>query len=186
MEVGESFVGAYLRVVKGCEVVAYNQRTDEKGDQSEVDVLAFDFDGSRVFACEVATHLGGLLYSRQAGTKRANLAVQVVSKKLRHHKKALATQFPKHQLHLMFWSPYVPAGKVLSGLHRLNGELSDENVSVDLIVNGDYANALLALMERAAKETKQRGESFYRVLQLLTHLRSNDNRRLDIREVGGL
>jgi hypothetical protein len=36
---GEQLVGAYLRVIERCDLVTYNQRSMEQGDQMELDVL---------------------------------------------------------------------------------------------------------------------------------------------------
>jgi len=62
---GEQLVGADLRVIERCDLVTYNQRSMEQGDQMELDVLGVKsiLDGQRVFACEVVTHLDGQLYS---------------------------------------------------------------------------------------------------------------------------
>jgi hypothetical protein len=58
---GELLVGAYHRQVTGCEVVSYNNRSEEPGNQMEADVIAIDNESGtseqHIHACEVVTHL---------------------------------------------------------------------------------------------------------------------------------
>ena len=63
-ELGELFVGAYLRIIKGCHIIQYNARDEAQGAQGELDVLGLDYDRKRLFACEVITHLSGAQYSK--------------------------------------------------------------------------------------------------------------------------
>lgn len=75
LDIGESFVGAYLRHVRGCSVVVYNGfLTDQQG---EVDVVGIEptqsvagnpLEGRTVWLCEVTTHVRGL---NASGRKRA-------------------------------------------------------------------------------------------------------------------
>ncbi|MEZ3163082.1 hypothetical protein ABNG03_01120 [Halorubrum sp. RMP-47] len=67
---GEQLVGAYLRVVEECDLVTHNQRSMERGDQMELDVLGVKStpEGQRIVACEVVTHLDGQLYSGTPST----------------------------------------------------------------------------------------------------------------------
>jgi len=64
---GELLVGAYHQRVTGAEVVSYNNRSEEQGDQMEADVIAVNTDresgDQTVHVCEVVTHLDGGLYS---------------------------------------------------------------------------------------------------------------------------
>jgi len=41
---GELLVGAYHKRMNGCEVVSYNNRSEERGNQMEADVIAIDND----------------------------------------------------------------------------------------------------------------------------------------------
>jgi len=66
---GELLVGAYHQRVTGAEVVSYNNRSEEQGDQMEADVIAVNTDresgDQTVHVCEVVTHLDGGLYSER-------------------------------------------------------------------------------------------------------------------------
>ena len=63
-EMGELLIGAYLKVIEGCDVVCYNQRPPGGGLKGlhELDVLGLHFGKRTAFLCEVTTHTGGLLY----------------------------------------------------------------------------------------------------------------------------
>ena len=41
-EIGELFVGAYLRIIKQCPIVQYNVHDPRVGGQGEIDVLGLD------------------------------------------------------------------------------------------------------------------------------------------------
>lgn len=59
LDMGESLVGAYLRYGEACDFVVYDTQTEGQG---EIDVIGFQVEQRRVWLCEVATHLDGLLY----------------------------------------------------------------------------------------------------------------------------
>ena len=69
---GEQLVGAYHQLITGCELVSYNQRSKEQGNQMELDVLAIDSEGGTqtVYACEVVTHVRGMLYTGTPSSER--------------------------------------------------------------------------------------------------------------------
>ena len=60
IEIGESFVGAYLRFMLDSPVVQYNVSSMRQG---EIDVLGINYSKKAIFACAVITHLGGAMYS---------------------------------------------------------------------------------------------------------------------------
>ena len=157
-EMGEYLVGAYLKLIEECEIVTYNQRVDK---QREIDVIGFDFSNNEIFLCEVATHLEGLSY----GGKNKD-TVNHVRKKLIAIKEYADRSFPSMKKRMMFWSPYVPEGYITEEFRKMNDELD-----TSFIINTKYTEKVKALMRKAAKETKDRGEPFYRALQILEHLR---------------
>lgn len=63
-EIGELFVGAYLRIIEKCPLIQYNVFDDTSSSQGEIDVLGLDFAQKRLFVCEVITHLDGAQYSK--------------------------------------------------------------------------------------------------------------------------
>jgi len=64
---GELLVGAYHKRMNDCEIVSYNNRSKEDGNQMEADIIAIDNDSDTgrqsVYVCEVVTHMSGKLYS---------------------------------------------------------------------------------------------------------------------------
>jgi hypothetical protein len=62
-EMGEYLVGAYLKMVKGCDIIDYNVRRPGGGlaGLDELDVMGLDFKNKIAYLCEVTTHLEGLL-----------------------------------------------------------------------------------------------------------------------------
>ena len=61
---GEYLVGAYLKLIVGCDFVDYNVRAPGGGlaGPPELDVVGFHFKEGTVSLCEVATHIRGTLY----------------------------------------------------------------------------------------------------------------------------
>jgi hypothetical protein len=51
-----------LKLIKGCDFVEYNLHTIE--EQGEIDVVGINSKNKQLYVCEVATHLGGLHYSK--------------------------------------------------------------------------------------------------------------------------
>ncbi len=64
VEMGEYLVGAYLKVIEGCEFVDYNVRFPSGGLKGldELDVIGFNFESDVAYLCEVTTHVRGILY----------------------------------------------------------------------------------------------------------------------------
>jgi len=65
----------------------------------------------------------------------------------------------------MFWSPVVSAG-VAEELRKIDG--------LELVINEDYAAYVEQLQERANKVTYDTGNPVFRVLQILGHLRGQN------------
>lgn len=63
-EVGEYIVGAYLKIIKGCDFVDYNVRPFGGGLEglNELDVVGLNFKNKIAYLCEATIHIGGLLY----------------------------------------------------------------------------------------------------------------------------
>ncbi|MFC6794805.1 hypothetical protein ACFQFH_11265 [Halobaculum halobium] len=101
---GEMLVGAYLKLIEECEVVAYGQHSPLEGEQMEVDVIGIQPSGGReVITCEVATHLRGLGY----GTAAEN--GDRVAKKFTRAERYVDRVFDAADTHrFQFWSPNVP------------------------------------------------------------------------------
>lgn len=154
-DVGEYFVGAYLRLIEKCDVVDYNVRQPGGGldGLGELDVVGLKLQEKRAFICEVTTHIGGL---------HAKAPPRLKEKHLRQ--KAYAKRYLKgFDCEYMFWSPYVPIGARLDAIARIKG--------LKLVVNKDYTAAINELRHRAKTESHDARNPVFRVMQILEHLR---------------
>lgn len=166
-EIGESLVGSYLRHIKGCEIVTYNQRLSKKpSEMGETDVLAIDVERPAVYLCEVVTHIRGMLYG--SGTEATLARVRGKFQRLTEYGRRA---FPSHERVYMLWSPYVPMGRITAGLQQLANRLAADGDTLELQINQDYSRRVDELRERARTDSKNYGEPFFRALQILEHLR---------------
>lgn len=177
IEIGESFVGAYLRFKLDCPVVQYNVPSVRQG---EIDVLGINYSKKTVFVCEVITHLGGAMYSGQANGKSVDQTVSRLEKKFALHREFVREAFPGFAPNFMVWSPYFSEGGTTAKLRAVCKDWRGPG-RLQLMINGEYAQAMKELMDEAASHTRQTGEIFFRTLQLLTHLRGPGNKRLKLR-----
>jgi len=157
---GEYVVGAYLRIVEGCNFIDYNVRPPGGGlaGLNELDVIGLDFSNKKAFLCEVTTHIGGLLYKDNRTT------IERVRKKFARQKQyaqRYLSDFPERVF--MFWSPVVPVGYLTEHLEKIKG--------LELIINRSYAECMDELRSFAKQKTNDEGNPFFRVLQILEHLR---------------
>ncbi len=163
-EMGEYAVGAYLALIEKCDVVSYNVRRPggKLAGLNELDVVGLRFKDKTAYLCEVATHIKGVLYKDNKTT------VERVKKKFRVQKEYAARHlrsFPRR--HFMFWSPVVPKGYLTEHL----GKISD----LELIINQDYAARIADLKKLAHEQSHETNNPFFRVLQILEHLRYAKN-----------
>lgn len=161
-EMGEYLVGAYLKLVEECDVVDYNVREPGGGLKglNELDVVGFRFHDNSAFMCEVTTHVRGLLY----GGGNAE-TVEKVREKFRKQQDYAEKHFPDFEHKYMFWSPYVPRGRLLNQLKEIGAE------GLELVVNGDYKYAIEQLKEKARKEKQPTQNPAFRLLQILESMR---------------
>jgi hypothetical protein len=64
----------------------------------------------------------------------------------------------------MFWSPVVPKGYLTKELEKIDG--------LEIIINKEYARCIDELRIKAKELTNDVGNPFFRMLQILEHLRS--------------
>lgn len=181
--VGELFVGSYLRLVEECEVVSYNQRSMEQGEQMELDVLGIRSENSEqtVFACEVVTHLGGLLYTgtpstgrwAEYGNSNYQLTLERLWRKFHSDYTYITDVFPDADAYrFLFWSPNVPEGHRTNGLNELQQEFENEfGVNFELVINEEYTSRINEIRSMAADTQKDYGELGFRIFQILENLR---------------
>ena len=159
-DVGEFIVGAYLKLELGCDVVDYNVRPPGGGLRGlgELDVVGLDFQQSTAYLCEVTTHIRGLLYvNNQETIKR----IKKKHRRQRDYAKKYLGNFNHHRF--MFWSPYVSRGYQTENFAKIK--------TLEFVINGNYKKAIEKLRVRAAVETQDSGNPFFRTLQILEHLR---------------
>lgn len=160
-EVGEYIVGAYLRIIKGCDFIDYNVRRLEGGVKGldELDVIGLDFENKVAYLCEVTTHIRGLLYKDNQKTVKR---IRQKYDKMKEYAGEYLSGFPTR--HFMFWSPIVPRGYITSGLSRIKG--------LELVINEEYAQCINELREKARVMSNDTGNPFFRTLQILERLRT--------------
>lgn len=161
-DIGEYVVGAYLKLELQCDVVDYNVRPPGGGlaGLSELDVLGFDFTSDTAFLCEVTTHIRGLQYK---GNKESVARIR----KKHQRQKAYAKKYLQNfaNIRYMFWSPVVPKGYLTEHLVQISG--------LELVINGQYKHCVEQLQARAREETQDARNPFFRMLQILGHLRDD-------------
>lgn len=159
-EMGEYAVGAYLKIINGCGFVDYNVKRPGGGlaGLDELDVIGMDFKNKVAYLCEVTTHIRGLLYKDNRTTVER---IKKKYEKQRRYAKDCLTDFPS--LHFMFWSPVVPEGYITQQLSKIKG--------LELVINKDYTSCINELRKMARKRKNDTGNSFFRALQILEHLR---------------
>lgn len=153
---GEQLVGAYLKIVEGCDVVSYNVRPPGGGVRGleEFDVLGLDFKNSTAFLCEVTTHI--------AGTSPVSIErLKTKHKRQRKYARDHLRQFT--DIRYMFWSPRVPVGKQTKELAKLK--------KIEAVINADYAARIDELAQEATRRRNDEGNDAFRILQILAHLR---------------
>jgi Holliday junction resolvase-like predicted endonuclease len=159
-DIGEYIVGAYLKLIVGCNVIDYNVRVPGGGLEglNELDVIGLHFDRQTAYICEVTTHIRGTLYQDNTKTVERVLKKHERQRNYAEHHLSL---FPVR--HYMFWSPYVPEGYITNGLRAVS--------ELDLVINKKYTACIEELRLLARKSTHDTNNPFFRTLQILEHLR---------------
>jgi hypothetical protein len=158
--IGEYIVGAYLKLIEECDFIDYNVRTPGGGIKglNELDVIGLNFKTNTAYLCEVTTHLHGVLYKNNKET------VKHIKRKHEFQKeyaKEYLKNFRNHRF--MFWSPIVPKGFITEELQKIE--------SLELIINGEYKKCVDKLRELSKKTTYDVKNPFFRMLQIIEHLR---------------
>lgn len=162
MDIGESLVGSYFKYVLDCKIVVYNCYPDKEG---EIDVVALSPDGVKVYLCEVATHLRGLLY----GKNYASTLDRIVHK-IKRAASFAATHFPDRQPVFMLWSPVVSRGLSRS-LTSLRENPQTTGIATEFIFNREYSKRIRSLKDMARVNIKTTDEPAFRLLQILENMR---------------
>jgi len=160
-DIGEYIVGAYLKIIKKCDFVDYNVRPPVGGLEglNELDVVGLDFKNKTAYLCEVTTHIRGVLYKDNITTVNK---INIKYKRQKEYANKYLPGFSKR--HFMFWSPVVPKGYITKELEKIDG--------LELVINKKYAQCIDELRIKAKELTNDVGNPFFRMLQILEHLRS--------------
>lgn len=190
---GELLVGAYHQIITECELVSYNQRSREQGNQMELDVLAIHSDSGRqtVYACEVVTHVRGMLYVGSPETDRWSdfgnenyqYTLERIWDKFHSDFEYVSDVFANaDRFEFQLWSPNVPEGHRTEGLAELGPELEAEfdsrvehDCAVEMVYNEEYAERIGELRSMARGDAKSYGNTAWRYLQILEHMRGDDS-----------
>lgn len=182
-------MGAYHRIANGCELVSYNQRSREQGNQFEMDVLAINSEENhqKVYACEVITHVNGMLYVGNPSTDRwedfgnenYQWTLERIWKKFQADFDYVTDIFDSADEYVFqLWSPVVPNGHRTNGLEVLGPELEEDlssqcgsALSVELYYNSSYTEKVSELRRKAREDAGPSGNMAFRMLQILEKLR---------------
>jgi len=188
---GELLVGAYHQRMNGCEVVSYNNRSEESGNQMESDVLAIDNDrdtgAQRIYVCEVVTHMEGNLYSgspddtdgwwmEYSNTPAYHNSLETLQRKFLDAYRYVHETFPgANEYSFQFWAPVVKGAKtrgpLIRGLDRLAVEFEAEtDEPLELVTNDEYTDRIDELEDAAKGDTSDYGAPAFRFLQILQNL----------------
>ncbi|GGM40087.1 hypothetical protein [Haloarcula argentinensis] len=187
---GELLVGAYHQRVTGCEVVSYNNRSEEQGNQMESDLIAIDNDrsseGQHIYVCEIVTHLNGGLYSgtpdeegwwmNYSNTAAYHSSLETLWRKFLDSEEYAKQAFPGAESYsFQFWAPKVKGGKtdgpLIDGLEALSTKFEEEtDEELEVIINRGYTERIEDLREEARGDTSDYGSPAFRFLQILENL----------------
>jgi len=159
-DIGEFIVGSYLQLIEECDFVDYNVRPPGGGLKGleELDVVGLNFKTDTVYLCEVTTHIRGLLYKDNRETVRR---IKRKHERQRDYARTYLANFSNHRF--MFWSPVVPVGYVTETLQKIE--------TLELVINGEYKRRIEQMRELARHTTHDTRNPFFRMLQILEHMR---------------
>ena len=159
-DMGEYIVGAYLQLIEKCDFIDYNVRPPGGGLKGlgELDVVGLNFKTDTVYLCEVTTHITGLLYKNNQETVNR-------LKKKHERQLAYAEEYLRNfkNYRFSFWSPVVPVGYITEHLQEIE--------TLELVINGEYKRRVEELRALAKRITYDARNPFFRMLQILEHMR---------------
>jgi hypothetical protein len=174
-EPGEHLVGQYLKYIKDCDFVEYNLKTKLK--QGEIDVVGINSSQSKVYICEVVTHLTGvgLQYVKD---KRPDNVGRLTSK-FRKDIEYGITNFRDFERIYMLWTPLakdtgtMAKSNPFKDIREVKEKIKLE-LGIDLIlfVNEDYMTAVSELRRFASKTSYAMKSPIMRYLQIEETLKS--------------
>lgn len=174
---GERLVGDYLRFIKRCDFVDFNVYTTAV--QGEIDVVGISNARKEAYICEVVTHLRtGIQYVKKkvARPDTSDRLIKKFVKGIQYGTQA----FRGYTIDYMLWSPVVRRSKgkeeynQFGHLQRALKEIKAmTGVTITLVINQDYVDAIDALREYARRETKEIKSPVLRFMQIEEWARKN-------------
>lgn len=169
----EEFVGEYLKIMKGCDFVKYNEKftvaTEDGHKQkgmSEADVIGINLKDRTVFVCEVSAQMEGIY-----DTYPAKLDCGNPNNKFAKNQRYIEEQFKDFEsktVKYMFWCP------ILKEKQKEKFTLpNDDKLKVELIAGQDFLKKIDELKEYLATSKKDYASPVIRFLQILAHLEKN-------------
>lgn len=186
---GELLVGAYHKRLNSCEVVSYNNRSEESGNQMEADIIAIDNDRESgeqtVYVCEVVTHMSGDLYSgtpdngwwtNHSDAQDYQYSLQKLWEKFEEDHRYVNSTFPEANHTYQFWAPVVTGwkrgGDLIDGLDVLAEKFEkDTDEELEIIINQDYTGKIRDLQNEAEGDISDYGAPAFRFLQILENIK---------------
>lgn len=120
--------------------------------------MGLDFKNETAYLCEVTTHIRGILYKDNKTTVER---IKAKYKRQKEYADRYLSNFPN--LRFIFWSPVVPKGYITDALEKVDG--------LELVINEKYTEYVDELIKKAKVLTHDVGNPFFRILQILEHLK---------------
>lgn len=168
----EEFVGEYLRIVKECDFIKYNEKFTVKTEDShkqkgmsEVDVIGINLKKRIIFVCEVSAQMEGIYdtYPAKLDYRNKNNKFAKNQRYIEEHFKDFEPKTVKH----MFWCP------ILKEKQKEKFTLPNY---VELIDGQKFLDKINELKEILAKSKKDYASPVIRFLQIFAHLEKKKNK----------
>jgi hypothetical protein len=174
---GEHLVGQYLKEVKKCDFVEYNIQTGDK--QGEIDVIGIKLSKDKsqniIYICEVAIHLGGLLYVNPKSGKSAN--EDKIRDKFQKAINYARLRYVNCKLVFMFWTPIITGSNkkqvsekigALTNVFEIIKKENKFDFEIELICNKTFLDKIKELRELISKDKKStvRNSQIMRFIQI--------------------
>ncbi|MDI9350132.1 MAG: hypothetical protein QM537_09055 [Candidatus Symbiobacter sp.] len=190
--IGETLVGDYLKVILGCDFVAFNLNTKDtrvvememddadgqnnKVQQGEIDVVGINTTKKEVYLCEVAIHLEtGLQYVKDKRPNNVNKLVDKFIKDIDY-----AENFEGYTKNFMLWTPIVKNSREGAKNNQANNiaEIKQQikekkGIEIIVICNQDFQKCLKELRDYAASKTEALNSPVLRYLQIEEKLKKH-------------
>lgn len=170
----EEFVGEYLRIIKECDFIKYNEKFTVKTEDShkqkgmsEVDVIGINLKDRKIFVCEVSAQMGGIY-----GNYPEKLNCGNPNNKFAKNQRYIEEHFKDFKIKHMFWCPILTE-KQKEKFTLPDKDLDGKELKVELIAGQDFLKKVDELAARLETCKKDYASPVIRFLQVLAHLAKN-------------